>query len=103
MKLTWATEAWYAWQEGDQKKLSSILSQNISSSLKGRIPSTKWGYASMSDYNEILYAIMLSNKWSVYKPLTLVKSTCWVFCRDGGPPSASKADFPYRDYVIIFN
>jgi hypothetical protein len=101
MKLDWAVDAWYAWQDGDKKSLLALLQHNIHPRLVARIPSGKWGYQSSSDCSFILTMVMLSHNWSVYKGASLIDSTYWTFDRDGGPPVEKASDLPYRNFIIV--
>ena len=103
MKLTWATDAWYAWQDGNKALLSSLVLQNIGKPLSARIPSVKWGYESSANLEHIFTMIMLSNAWAVFRGETLIRSVAWKFDRDAGPPVVVPSVLPYRQFIIIKN
>jgi hypothetical protein len=101
MKLDAGVELWFAWKEGDSKKLEEILKPLLGINYTARLPSAAWKFYTEKNHSTITKAIMLSNEWSAYVAVTWTDSLCYRFHRNEGPPSLSPVSISYRNFVIV--
>lgn len=101
MKLDAGVELWFAWKEGDSSRLEQILKSLMGRDYTARLPSASWKFYVEKNHSTITKAIMLSNQWAAYVPVTWTESLCYHFDRGGGPPSLSPASISYRNFIIV--
>jgi hypothetical protein len=101
MKLDAGVEIWFAWQEGESKTLCSTINNLIGTGYKARLPSALWKFYTEKNESVIIRAIMLSNEWSIYIPLTWTDGARYRFARGGGPPQLEQSGCSYRNYIIV--
>jgi len=101
MKLDAGVEIWFAWQEGESKTLCSKINALIGAGYKARLSSAPWKFYTEKNESIIIRAVMLSNEWSIYIPLTWTDSALYRFTRSGGPPQLEQSILSYRNYIIV--
>lgn len=83
MKLDGLLDLWFAWQDGDEKTLSSILNLLLKNNyFVGILPSEKWESYKTQNLTLIIRVVMLSSSW-----IFDIDNKRFYFRRGHGPPS----------------